>query len=142
MVFMVQGFIFSHAELQLGTQFNKETGWVVAIRHRAQPDKCTDQQLVDMQLTPYIHPPPFSHSRFSTIQLDSLPFPAFGPSEHAINLAHVCVVSFAQSHKVPQISHSNFALSHETHDSLVSLLLSLTKFWLVFSKVMCKWFLP
>jgi len=120
----MQGDTFSHREIHLRTQFNKETEWVVVIRDSAWPDKCTDQQL-----TPYIHTPPFSHSHFSVIELDALPFPAFGLScEQAASFAHACIVGFTQSHKHPQIPHSNFALSHETHDSLVSLVLSVTKF--------------
>lgn len=139
----MQGDVFSHTEIQLGTHFNEETGGVVVIRHRARPDECTDQHLVYMQLTPYIHPPSFSHSHFSVIQLHSLPFPAFGPCpEHVTSFAHACIVSLTQSHKLLQISDCNFALFRETHDSLVSLVLSVTKFWLNFSKVMCEWCLP
>lgn len=86
----MQGAIFSHTEIQLGAHFDKEIGWVVVIRQRAWPDQCTDWQIVYTKLSPYNHPPLFSHPRFSTIQLSSLLFTAFGPSpEHDLSFARL-----------------------------------------------------
>lgn len=140
-VFKIQSDIFCHTEI--GTQFNKEAGWIVGITLRTWPDKNSVQQFIYLQLTPYIHPPLFPLSHFFMIQLDPLPFPAFGPClEHALSSSYACIVSSTQSHKLSHVSHSNFTLSHETHESLVSLLLSVTKVWLNFFKIMCRWFLP
>lgn len=137
----MQGGIFRHTET--GTRSNKEAGWVMGITLRTRPDKSSVQQLVYLQLTPYIYPCPFPHSHFFMIQLDPHPFPAFGPClEHALSSSRARTVNPTQSHKLSQVSHSNFTLSHETHESLVSLLLSVTKDWLNFFKIMCRWFLP